>query len=154
MLVHLAWSINDVFAYWRQVCSVLIQQHAGNEDKRQWVNLLNRAQQKSRAFYIEVVAELLLDVCTQFTPTTPVSNTLCCPENINIYYTALFTKFFTYYKTISKQQDENTFNLSWSGRFADSNKTCRAPHIFQVVDKLYICAICMKYMNSRPIERH
>ena len=61
---------------------------------------LNRARQKSHAFYIEVVAELLLDVCTRFTPTTPVSNTLCCLENINIYYTALFTKLCTYYQTI------------------------------------------------------
>jgi hypothetical protein len=101
---------------------------SGDEDERQWVDLLNWAMQKSRAFHIEVVAELLFNVRPRFTPPTRIFNYVFHVKNIHTYNITLCIKLCTYYNTIIEQQGANTFNFSWSGRFADSNKFYRALH--------------------------
>jgi hypothetical protein len=87
--------------------------------------------QKSRAFHIEVVAELVFDVRTRFTPPTPVFNYAFYLKNIYIYYALITFKFYTDYITFYKRNVANTFSLHHSSRFAGSNKISRAHHIAQ-----------------------
>jgi len=95
------------------------------------VNLPNQAMQKSRAFHIEVAAELVFVVRTRFTPPTPVFNYAFYPKNIYIYCAILTFKFSTDYITFYKRNVTNTFSLGNSSRLAGSNKISRAHHIAQ-----------------------
>jgi hypothetical protein len=95
------------------------------------VNLPNQAMQKSRAFHIEVVAELVFVVRTRFTPPTPVLNYAFYLKNIYIYCALLTFKFSPDYITFYKRNAPNTFSLGHSSRFAGSNKISGAHHIPQ-----------------------
>jgi hypothetical protein len=106
---------------------------SGEEDKRQWMNLPNRASQKSRAFHMEVVAEPTLNVHAQFTPPTLVFKQYYYLEYIYIYYALLAFKFWTHYITFYELKVANTANLGCSSRFAGSNKIYRARHTAQAL---------------------
>jgi hypothetical protein len=82
--------MSHVLTYHVRIGIVLSQQHVGDEDKRQRVNLPNWVIQKPRAFHIAVVAELLLDVHTRLTPPTRAFNQFFYQRRIMIYYTTIF----------------------------------------------------------------
>ena len=89
--------------------------------------------QKPRAFQIEVVAEHTLNVHAQFTPPTLIFKHSRYLEYIYIYYALLTFKFCTHYITFYKRNVANTFSLTYSSRFAGSNKISRVHHIAQAL---------------------